>query len=407
MSHAGPPQEPNPWSAEIEVAALLSAARTTQHNVPQAESLELTSVWQMASPEAAYRALTGPGPNFCYRRVEHPNAHSLASKLAMLHGAPRALLTAQGMSAIATVAMAQLTPGARVWLGRELYGETTQLLTRNLARWQVQVRLFDPCDESDLADLERAAPVELVIIETLTNPRIRVPDIARVASATHRAGGHLLVDNTFACHLLCRPLELGADYVVESLGKIVNGHSDGMLGLIAVKDGALANELAGWIKTCGWTSSPLDCYLTQRGLQSLAVRLQRSCDNALALAGRLSELPGIHQVDYPGLTNHSSHSIALRQFTGGYGWMLSFQVEPDPSRVERLFAALRPEICFVPSLGDASTTLSHPVTTSHRDTDPQLLEQLNIHHGTVRVSCGLEPTDWLLSRFTEALQSLD
>ena len=87
--------------------------------------------------------------------------------------------------------------------------------------------------------------------------------------------------------------------------------------------------------------------------------------------------------------------------------MLSFQVEPDPSRVERLFAALRPEICFVPSLGDASTTLSHPVTTSHRDTDPQLLEQLNIHHGTVRVSCGLEPTDWLLSRFTEALQSLD
>lgn len=394
------------WPMELETAALAGAAAETALNSAQAESLELTSVWQLASPSDASEAMTGQAETFVYRRVEHPNARSLASKLALLHGASRAVLTAQGMSAIAALAMAHLRPGAQVWMGDELYGETSHLLGHSLARWQVAVHTFDPCSNDQLAQLSAAKQVDLVFIETLTNPRLRTPDIAKVASATHQAGGKLVVDNTFATHLLCRPLALGADFVVESLGKQVNGHSDGMLGLVAASDEQLMAPIAAAVKTFGWTSSPLDCYLTQRGLLSLAVRMERACENAQALAHSLLQLPGIERVDYPGITNHASHSVGRQQFSGGYGWMVCFQVAACKQRVEQLFDALRPEIKFVPSLGDVNTTLSHPLLTSHRNTAPETLSRLGIDYGTIRVSCGIEPTAWLLNRFRVALEKV-
>jgi cystathionine beta-lyase/cystathionine gamma-synthase len=389
--------------SDLEIAALMKSESYSARNIPQAEALELSSVWQLESPAAADAAMRGEGQQFVYRRVEHPNAQMLASKLALMHAAPSAVLTAQGMSAIAAVALANLRPGSQVWIGNELYGETSQLLCRNLAQWGVEVALFDPCAEEQLVRLSRASPVDLVFIETITNPRMRVADIRKVADAAHRAGGRLVVDNTFATCLLCRPLEMGADFVVESLGKIVNGHSDGMLGLIAGRDSQAVRQLASWVKTFGWTSSPMDCYLTHRGLQSLALRLNRACDNAMALANCLSQMKGVRRVDYPGLPTSASHSVAQHQFQLAYGWMLGFQIEADPRLVDRLFAALRPEICFVPSLGDANTTLSHPVSTSHRATDATQLQNLGIDHGTMRVSCGLEPTEWLLARFRSAM----
>ena len=395
------------WPMELETAALTSADDLINDNSPQAESLALTSVWQLQSPTDAIEAMTGQAETFVYRRVEHPNARSLASKLALLHRASQVVLTAQGMSALAAVAIAHLRPGAHVWMGNELYGETSQLLIRSLAQWQVVVRTFDPCDAEQVLQLSQAKQLDLVFIETLTNPRLRAPNIAQVANATHQAGGKLVVDNTFATHLLCRPLELGADFVVESLGKQVNGHSDGMLGLVAARDTQLMSPIAAAVKTFGWTSSPLDCYLTQRGLLTLAVRMQRACENALALAGCLSHVPGIQRVDYPGLATHSSYPITQQQFRGGFGWMLCFQVAASQQRVEKLFAALRPEIRFVPSLGDVNTTLSHPLLTSHRNTAPETLAILGIDHGTIRVSCGIEPTAWLLHRFKLALREVD
>jgi cystathionine beta-lyase/cystathionine gamma-synthase len=390
--------------SDLEIAALMKPEPHSAKNFPQAEALELSSVWQLESPAAADAAMSGVGQQYVYRRVEHPNAQLLASKLALMHGASRALLTAQGMSAIAAVALANLRPGSQVWIGNELYGETSQLLCRNLAQWEVKVSVFDPCDKEQLIQLSQAGHVDLVFIETITNPRMRVADIGQVAEATHSTGGRLVVDNTFATCLLCRPLDLGADFVVESLGKLVNGHSDGMLGLIAGRDSQAIGQLASWVKTFGWTSSPMDCYLTHRGLQSLALRMNRACENAMALANCLSEIEGVVRVDYPGLPNNASHSVARHQFQKAFGWMLGFQIEADPQQVEKLFAALRPEICFVPSLGDANTTLSHPVSTSHRATDATQLQQLGIDHGTMRVSCGLEPTEWLITRFRSAMQ---
>lgn len=404
------------WSSQLELMGLrppwvscdLSnsndlTANALPHSVPQAEALELTSVWQLDSPNSADAALLSSAGSFAYRRVDHPNARSLAVKLASLHNAVRGIVTAQGMSTMAALAMATLRPSARVWIGKELYGETSQLFANCLKPWDIHTETFDPTQPDDIRRLASQS-VQLVVVETITNPRVSVPDLKQLAQATHQAGGLLVVDNTFATHLLCQPLELGADLVVESLGKIVNGHSDSMAGFIGGRNSNLMNDIAATVKTFGLTSSPLDCFLTHRGLISLPLRMERSCANALALAQALAGAAGIQRVDYPGLVSSASHSIAAHQLCGGYGWMLSFQITPERAAVERLCAALRPEICFVPSLGDANTTLSHPLSTSHRATPDQQRQQLGIDEGTIRISCGIEPTQWLVDRFLTALE---
>ncbi len=421
------PSSPSGWQPELEVEALRAAGGTDEHgsrvessselgasseieasaesfigSVPQAEALSMTSVWQMASLASADAALSSGGQSYAYRRVEHPNARTLAIKLAHLHAAERGIVTAQGMSSVAAIALGILQPGARVWLSEELYGETSQLFANSLARWQIETEVFDPSNEEHLQMLAQAS-VDMVVVETITNPRLHVCDIARVAQATHQAGGLLVVDNTFATHLLCQPLRLGADFVLESLGKQVNGHSDGMAGFVAGRDTARMAAVANVVKTFGLTSSPLDCYLTHRGLMSLALRMERVCANSLALAQLLSTLQIVREVDYPGLPRHADHCVARRQFTGGYGWMVTFHVDMERAEVERLLSRLRPEIRFVPSLGDVCTTVSHPLSTSHRDVPPQALAALGITTGTIRVSCGIEPTAWLIECFRSAL----
>jgi len=402
------------WQPELEIEALRSAAdpcgatsaeiaaESNLGNAPQAEALSMSSVWQMESLAAADAALAATSKSYGYRRVEHPNARTLAVKLAQLHAAERTVVTAQGMSSVAAVALANLHPGARVWLSKELYGETTLLFASCLRRWQVETEVFDPTSAEHVRRLADAS-VDMVVVETITNPRLHVCDIARLAQATQQAGGLLVVDNTFATHLLCQPLRLGADFVIESLGKQVNGHSDGMLGFVGGRDTKRMVEVANVVKTFGLTSSPLDCYLTHRGLMSLAVRMERVCANSMALAQLLTSLPIVHEVDYPGLPQHADHDIARQQFSGGFGWMVTFRVDMDRSGVERLLSALRPEIRFVPSLGDVCTTVSHPLSTSHRDSSPQALAALGITIGTLRVSCGIEPTEWLLACFRKAL----
>lgn len=391
---------PRAWPPELECDAIHSDHDGTTDNPPQAEAITVASVWQMASPEVADAALAGDDGAFAYRRDGHPNERSLASKLAQLHGATKAQITAQGMSAIAAVMLALLKPNSRVWIGNELYGKSTKLFNHDLAGWDIDTREFDPCDPEQLEQLEQDN-LDVVLIETLSNPTIRVPDISRVNRAAKNAGATLVVDNTFATHLICRPLELGADLIVESLSKQVNGHSDSMLGLIASCDSELMQRIGDTISTFGMASSPLDCFLTHRGLQTLAVRLERACENGLALAQHLEKLDCVSQVHYVGLDKHPQRALAVRQFYGGFGWMLSFQVDAERERVLKLMQTLQPLFPFVPSLGDVATTISHPASTSHRGLSTDQRKELGISEGTLRVSCGIEPTEWLVEQFCE------
>ncbi len=390
------------WPSELEILAL-RVNPGNGSNRPQASSISTASVWQMESPTSANAALAGTSDRFVYRRDGHPNERELAEKLAKLHGGAQAIITAQGMSSIAAVAMSVLKPGASAWVANELYGKTSKMFAGDLTRWGVNSQAFDPTLEADLEKL-RNVKADLVIVETLSNPRLRVPDLRRCAEAAHVAGALLMVDNTFATHLICRPLEFGADVVIESLSKMVCGHSDSMLGLAVTADADLAKRLQDAMSTYGMASSPLDCYLTHRGLMTLALRIERAAENAMALANALSKSELIQRVDYPGLSSHPQHALAARQFAGTFGWMLSFELDSTRMSVEQLFDAMLPEIAFVPSLGDVCTTLSHPGSTSHRSLSPNQLTQLGISASTVRVSAGIEPTEWLVDRFASVLR---
>lgn len=363
----------------------------------------MSSVWQMESPETADAALQGKEGVFVYRRDGHPNERSLARKLAKLNGAAMAMVTSQGMSAIAATALALLKPGDHVWVASELYGKSVQLFTNDLARWGIGHQAFDPNDEKQLQRLADSN-AKLVFVETLSNPRLRLAELDKLAAAKNASGSLLVVDNTFATHLICRPLDHGADIVVESLSKQVNGHSDAMLGMVATADAKIGGKIRDTLSTFGMASSPLDCFLTHRGLSTLAVRLERACNNAMELALSLRELPEVQQVDYPGLSEHPQHKACLGQLRGGFGWMLTFQLGTNWEGVHRLFHALSPAIPFLPSLGDVTTSVSHPASTSHRGLTREGRKALGITDGTIRVSCGIEPKDWLVNQFCAAIQ---
>ncbi len=391
------------WPEKLEVLAL-SVPQAKGADRPQASAISTASVWQIESPTEADAALAGTSERFVYRRDGHPNERELAEKLAKLHGGEKAIITAQGMSSIASVVLSVLKPGAIAWVANELYGKTSKMFAVDLKNWNIETRVFDPTSDADLAQL-RSENVDLVFVETMSNPRLRVPDLLQCAQATHAAGGLLMVDNTFATHLICRPLEFGADIVIESLSKMVCGHSDSMLGLAVSADKAIAKRLQDAMITFGMASSPLDCFLTHRGLMTLALRIERAAKNAQALAKALETSRCIKRVDYPGLPSHPQHALAAKQFAGTFGWMLSFELDESHISVEQLFEALRPEIAFVPSLGDVCTTLSHPASTSHRSLNAKQFEALGISSSTVRVSVGIEPTDWLVNRFQSALKA--
>ncbi len=355
----------------------------------------------MPSLEAADRALSDTDAGFVYRRDAHPNATSLAHRLARVHGAARCVLTAQGMSALAAVAWTVLKPSCEVWMARDLYGKTRAMFQQGLGPWQLLSRTIDPTSAEDLERLSKSQP-HLVVVETISNPRVRVCDIQKIAEITHAQGGLLLVDNTFASHLLARPLELGADLCMESLTKIVSGHSDAMLGMICGKDEQLMDRIASSVSLYGLTSSPLDCYLTTRGLASLPLRLDAACRNALALAQAMEHHASIARVDYPGLVSHPQHELASTQLAA-YGWMLCIELSGGRAAAAKLIKDLSPEVPFCPSLGDIQTTISHPASTSHRALSDDQRRELGISDGTIRISCGAEPTAWLCEKFLQAV----
>jgi len=402
------PAGKRPWPAELELEpreaaaeAAAAAPPAAQQARPHAEELVLSSVWCMPDLAAAERGLESPAEGYVYRRDAHPNARALAGKLARVHRASQCVLTAQGMSALAAVAWSVLKPNSQVWLARELYGKSLALFTQGLGPWQILSRTFDPNSADDRQRLAQSQPA-LVVVETLSNPRLRVCPISEIAEITHAAGGLLLVDNTFASHLLARPLELGADLCMESLTKIVSGHSDAMLGMVCGRDSQLMQRIAAAVSLYGLASSPLDCYLTDRGLATLPLRLDAACRNALALAEHLAQQPGVARVDYPGLPDHPQHALARKQLAT-FGWMLTVELAGGRTAVAAAIERLAPQIPFCPSLGDVQTTVSHPASTSHRGLSAEQQQMLGISQGTLRISCGAEPTSWLCQQFADAL----
>jgi cystathionine beta-lyase/cystathionine gamma-synthase len=370
---------------------------------PLIPSLDLSVVYCLDDLDHVDALYRGDASGFIYARDGHPNAAQLAEKLARLEGGEASLICASGMGAIAAAFLSLLSQGDHALVSDGIYGRTIALVNRQLARWGIGHSIFDPADPASAKRLLNPR-TRLIFVETISNPLLRVADLAGLAAVAREAGCPLVVDNTFA-PAVCRPLEHGASLVVHSLTKMIGGHSDLTLGAI-VGDHHSVDEARTVASTLGQTGNPFESWLALRGLSTLSLRMSRACATALELARRFESHPQVARVHYPRLPSHPDFDRASHLLGNGGGTIVTIDLVTR-ARAEAFIRALASAIPFAPSLGDVQTTLSHPATTSHRGQDDALLNRQGLTAGTVRVSVGLEEPEDLWREFLGALEIVD
>ncbi len=369
-------------------------------STPLVPPLYQSSVYTLPDLDALDQILNAEEPGFIYARDGHPNARYLAAQLEALEGAAWSLVCGSGMAAISAALLAAVQQGDRIVASNRLYGRTAQLLSQELPRLGVQSVLVDSSDLGAVrAELEK--PARVLFVETMSNPLLSLVDVEALARLAHARGCLLLVDNTFATPVLTRPLELGADFVVESLTKMIGGHSDVTLGVVCGRGDHLA-QVNQTVSIWGLASNPFDCWLAARGLATLPLRMRAASANAAALADWLAEQPGIRRVIYPGRQDHPDHAQARRLLQGGFGNMLCFELDGGREAVNRFLRQAK-GIPFSPSLGDTTTTCSHPSTTSHRYVSPAEKRRQGINDGLIRLSVGVEELEQIQSELATGL----
>ena len=370
------------------------------------------AVYACESTDQAEQLLGGAADGYVYQRDGHPNADWLAEKCRKLHHADSATITSSGMAALGATLLSHAQSGDHMVISDQLYGRTSLVFGSEARRLGITVTEVDVTNLAEVQTALKSKP-RLLLVETISNPLTRIANLPALAEMTQSSKTLLVVDNTFATPLGCQPLTLGADLVIESMSKLMNGHGDLMLGLIAGKERGwdrIRQTVAAW----GFASSPFDCWLAERGLATLGLRVPRAFDNAQAVAELLQGHPAVDEVIYPGLPAHPDHELASELMMadtnqGGksrYGHVLSFHLRGDATRVDQLIQATK-SIEFCPSLGEVRTTLSHPASTSHRAMPAPQREKLGIRTGTVRLSLGIESIHWLTQQLQAALDSLD
>jgi cystathionine beta-lyase/cystathionine gamma-synthase len=359
-------------------------------------------VYTLPDLDALDRIIDAVEPGFTYARDAHPNARFLAQQLAAAESAGWALICGSGMAAISASLLGLVKQGDTIVASNRLYGRTTQLLMQELPRYGVQTVLVDA---GDPAEVEKALSksVKVVFVETMSNPLLRLCDLDVVARLAHAHDCTMVVDNTFATPVLTRPLDRGADLVIESLTKMIGGHSDVTLGVVCGKSDLLP-QLSAITSIWGLASNPFDCWLAARGLATLSLRMRAASANALALADWLADQPGVVRVIYPGRSDHPDHHVARRLLTGGFGNMLCFELQAGREAVNR-FMRLASGVPFSPSLGHTFTTCSHPGTTSHRYVSAAEKRRQGIGDGLIRLSVGIEELEAIKQEMTKGLES--
>ena len=355
---------------------------------PLAPPLYPSSVYTLPDLDALDRIMDGEENGYIYARDGHPNARQLAVKLTNLEGATWGVVCGSGMASISAIVLALVQGGDRIVASNRLYGRTIQLFMQELPRFGVNTTLVD-CH--DLAEVRRAlqTPANVLYVETMSNPLVRVPNLERLAALAHEYECRLVVDNTFATPVLVRPLELGADVVMESLTKMIGGHSDITLGFACAREQELLPQLTQVMSIWGLSSNPFDCWLAERSLPTLPLRMTTASHNAAALAAWLLNQRGVARVVYPGLPDHPDHAHAATMLGGFFGNMLCFELEEGREAVNYFLQKAR-GIPFSPSLGGTTTTCSHPATTSHRFVSNADKQRQGITDGLVRLSVGVE-----------------
>jgi cystathionine beta-lyase/cystathionine gamma-synthase len=356
------------------------------------------------SMEQLDRVFAGEEAGYCYSRYDNPTNNAFEALMTQLENGAGSLACASGMLALEVALRVVLTDRRRsVVAAHALYGATIRVLLNVLEPQGVEVRLVDVYD---LAAFEQAVAEQkpgCALIETISNPLLRVPDIARIAGIAKAAGAALIVDNTFATPLMVRPLELGASFSVHSATKYLAGHGD-VLGGVIVSDRQHYEALRSFSRATGPVLGPFESYLTMRGIKTFPLRMERQCANACRLAEWLSTHPKVERVYFPGRADHPDAATIARLFPQRlYGAMVSFELK-DAGREEvfRFMDALK-LVVRATSLGDVHSMMLYPVMSSHRDIAPKQRERMGIRDNLVRLSAGIEAVEDIIADLEQAL----
>ncbi len=398
--------KPLPPGLHPDTIAVRTAVGRSQYG-ENSEALYLTSGYVQPSAEAAARRFAGDEDGYTYGRYGNPTVSSFEQRLAALEGTEAAIGTASGMSAILMMCLALLKTGDHILCSRSMFGSTIRLIGTDLARFGVSSTFVS---QTDLGAWQAAVQsnTRLLFVETPTNPLTEVCDIAALADLAHNAGAMLAVDNCFATPALQRPVVLGADIIMHSGTKYLDGQGRVVAGALCASQKLVNEKFLPILKSGGMTLAPFNAWVVLKGLETLDLRMRAQSERALALALWLQDQEAVQLVHYPGLASHPQHELAMAQQSGLGGAVLSFEVKaakPEQAR-QRAFALLDAMqlVSLSTNLGDTKTLAAHPASTSHGRLTEAQRQAAGIGQGLIRIAVGLEHVDDIKIDLTRGLQ---
>lgn len=374
---------------EVETQAIRAGQHRThedEHSLP----IFATSSYVFKSAEEAALRFTGQKPGNIYSRFTNPTVNAFQERLAYLEGGERCLAFASGMAAIMAVGMGLLKTGDHVVCSRGVFGNTVLLFQNYFSKFGVETGFVDLVD-AKAWEAAIKPNTRFLFLETPSNPLIEIADIELLATIAHKHGCLLIVDNCFCTPVLQKPFQLGADIVIHSATKYIDGQGRCVGGAVVASNELIEKAIYPYLRTGGATMSPFNAWVFLSGLETLAVRMKVHCENAFELAKWLAQRSEVTKVHYPGLPGHPQHELALRQ-QSHFGGIVSFELEGGKEAAWRLIDATE-MISITANLGDVKTTITHPATTTHGRLTPEVREQAGIKDGLVRISVGLENLD--------------
>lgn len=384
----------------LETLAVRAGTLTTEFG-ENSEALFLNSSFRFKSAAQAAARFGGTEPGNIYSRFTNPTVTMFQDKLAALEGAEQCVATASGMSAILACIMGLCSAGDHVVASRSIFGTTVQLFTNILKRWGLEVTLVSLTD-TDAWQAAVKPNTKLFFAETPSNPLTEIGDIRKLAEIAHAAGAYLAIDNCFCTPALQQPLKLGADIVIHSATKYIDGQGR-VLGGAVLGNKTLIEPVYGFLRTAGVTMSAFNAWVFVKGLETLQVRMEAHAARALALAQWLEQQPRVARVYYPGLASHPQYDLAQQQQRLG-GGIVTFEVQPRAGQTGQeaaweLIDATR-LISITANLGDAKSTITHPATTTHSRVTPEARAEAGIKDNLVRIAVGLEHVEDLKADLT-------
>lgn len=339
-----------------------------------------------------------------YSRLANPTRKTLEDTVATLEHGARGFAFASGMAGIDCIYRTFLSPGDTIVAPSDIYGGSYDLLTQVYAHWGINVVFIDLTVPENLDAVLSGQKVKMLWLETPSNPLLRLLDIPLLAGKAKAAGAIVGIDNTFATPYLQNPLDMGCDIVFHSATKYLCGHSDVLMGIVVTKDTAMALPLQNMMVNTGGVAGPMDCALVLRGIKTLALRMEKHCENALELARRLTQHPAVEQVFYPGLPGHRQHELAKRQMRH-FGGVVSIYLKNNTIDAANSVIKSMKLIKMAASLGGIESLINHSFSQSHSGMDADLKQQLGIRPGLLRISAGIEDIDDIYQDIANALDT--